>query len=157
MHDPDSEQVVNFRLDLFLDTVTLCDNDAYEPNDNQFQATVLTDMTFTSSGNDWILELIGLESCRPGPSDWYALDIDQGDALSFLVRFSGADGDIDAFLYDPDLATLDSGESSSDDEVLMFPTGAAPATGRYFVEVLMYTADTASSYDLVVTSDRPFP
>jgi hypothetical protein len=155
--DPEAEQVVDYRLDLFADAFVPCDDDAYEPNDNSHRATVLSDMTFVPSGPDWVLSLSGLQVCKPGPSDWYAIDLDLGDALSMLLRFSNADGDIDASLYDENFDTIDTGTTGSDDELLEFGAGGAPMTGRYYLEVFMYTSNRTNTYDLVVTTDRPLP
>jgi hypothetical protein len=152
-HSADAEDVVDYHLDVSKEVFTICDADAYEPNDYEEQATVLTDMPFTQSGSDWILELAGFQICNPGPYDWFALDLLQGDLVTVAIFFADANGDIDMFLYDSAGTQLDSGTSTSDNEDVTFSNGA-PADGRYYVMVKMYSATTDSVYDLKVTANR---
>jgi hypothetical protein len=150
----DAEDIIDYHLDVSHEVFTLCDTDAYEPDDIEEQATVLSDMQFTQVGNDWVLELSGFQICNPGPFDWFAADLLQGDVVTFEVLFIDNDGDIDAHLYDSTGTQLDYGTSTSDNEVLDFGTGGAPADGRYYVRVKMYSSNNDSVYDLKVTADR---
>ena len=151
----DAEDIIDYHLDVSKETFTLCDTDAYEPNDIEAQATVLSDMQFAQQGSDWVLELSGFQICNPGPFDWFAVDLLQGDMVTFDVLFIDADGDIDAHLYDSSGTQLDYGSSTSDNETLDFVDhGGAPADGRYYLRVKMYSSSTESVYDLKVTADR---
>lgn len=151
----DAEDIVDYHLDVSQETFVLCDTDAYEPNDNEAQATVLSDMQFTQSGSDWILELSGFTICNPGPFDWFAMDLLQGDMVSVEVLFTNADGDIDAHLLDSAGDTVDSGTTVSDNETVDFvDDGGVPADGRYYVRVKMYSSNNDSVYDIKVTADR---
>ncbi len=153
-HSGDAEEIIDYHLDVSKETFTLCDTDAYEPNDNEQQATVLSDMQFSQSGSDWILELSGLHICKPGPEDWFALDLLQGDQVTVEIFFTNSDGDIDMYMYDPTGGTVDSSTTTGNTEVVTFSTGSAPADGRYYVRVYMYTSNKDNAYDLKVTADR---
>ena len=153
-HSADAEDIIDYHLDVSSEVFTLCDTDAYEPDDIEAQATVLSDMQFTQSGSDWILELSGFMICNPGPFDWFALDLLQGDMVTVDVLFTDADGDIDAHLYDSSGTQLDYGSSTSDNETLDFGTGGAPEDGRFYVRVKMYSSSTDSVYAIKVTADR---
>jgi hypothetical protein len=150
----DAEDIIDYHLDLAMETFTLCDTDAYEPNDFEEQATVLSDMQFTQSGSDWILELQDFQICNPGPFDWFALDLLQGDMVTVDIFFIDNDGDIDMHLYDSAGTQLDYSSSTSDNETVDFGTTGAPEDGRFYVRVKMYSSSTDSVYDLKVTADR---
>jgi hypothetical protein len=154
-----AEDIVNYHLTLELEPFTPCDDDAYEPNDSREEATLVTDLPFTQVGSDWVLELLDFQACRPGPVDWFAFDLEEGTVLTILVRFIDADGDIDISFYDPDESWLDGGSSTTDNEEIVFDaTDPIPQTGRYTLKVFPFSSFTGlTTYDLVVTADRPFP
>ena len=154
-HQAGSDQVVDYRLDLYTDSFSPCDNDAQEPNDNAYQATDLNALAGDPGGGTWSHSLPGLELCDPGPADWFAVELEAGDSLGVDLRFDHSAGDIDARLYDPNLDQVDSSASASDDEHLETPAAGAAQTGRHYIEVYMYSDDVTSSYDLEVDASRP--
>jgi hypothetical protein len=156
-HTADAEDIVNYHLDVSKETFTLCDTDAYEPNDFEEQATVLTDMQFSQVGADWVLELLNLTVCKPGPEDWFALDLLAGDQITVEIFFTNSNGDIDMYMYDSTGGTVDSSTTTANTEEVTFTSGSAPADGRYYVKVYMYTSNQDNTYDLKVTSNRAFP
>ncbi len=148
--------IIDYHLDVVVDSFTPCDDDFLEPNDDTGQATVVTEMDFLPAGADYVLFIDQLEICNPGPVDWYALDLEEGVHVSCAVAFE-VGKDIDIYLYAEDGTTLiDSAAGGSNPEMVDFEPDGVPATGRYYLEVRLYSSGTSSSYDLTVTSDTPF-
>jgi hypothetical protein len=147
---------VTAHLDLAVSGFVPCDSDVFEPNDSAAQATVLTELPFQPVGSNWQLVVNSLTVCKPGTADWYAFDLEAGSHLSVSVAFP-AGKDIDIYLYGPDgVDELDSGAGTSNPEVVDFSGDPVPGTGRYYLEVVLWTSNSSSTYQITATSDRPF-
>jgi len=118
-----------------------CTSDAYEPNDTDSAAVPLTDGNYP-----------GLFACS-GDDDWYELTLLGGEAATIELAFSDAEGDIDAYFWDPTVTSvLTSGETTDDDEVFSYPV---VIDGTYYVQVALIV-DSGSvpgnPYEMTVTS-----
>jgi hypothetical protein len=85
-----------------------CEVDSAEPNDARIDAVELID------------HLEGDLTLCPGDVDWYVLDVTPSESYSIDAVFSAAEGDLDLFVYQPDLVLLASGETIGDDEQVAF-------------------------------------
>ena len=138
--DAGSEPGNSYAID--FDVVsTICVEDAYEPDNNLQNATVVT------AG---LIE--DLSACSG--SDWFAIDVATAETLTATASFEHAEGDIDLRLYDDGGAELLSSESADDDEQVIFNS---TATGTYYVEVELFAdlggdAGNAYSLDLAVVA-----
>ena len=88
----------------------------------------------------------------PYDEDYYALDLNAGDALQVDARFVHASGDVDLRLYSPAGAQVAKSLSNSDDESLSY---AVTAAGAYVLKVALdpYAADDevpGNGYELEV-------
>lgn len=94
-------------------------------------------------------------------SDWFAVDLQAGVEATITLRFSHADGDIDATLYTPDNAFATSGTSSNDDEVIRYtPMANGVHTLRVYgfrVERNTYTVDLEVGEPVDCDDDRVEP
>ncbi|MBN2493204.1 MAG: PPC domain-containing protein, partial [Deltaproteobacteria bacterium] len=118
-----------------------CIDDAREPNDDVASASAVQQ---DAPWADMVL-------CA-GTEDYYAIVASEGDAISALIDFVHADGDLDLELIGPDGSTVVASSASSDDgEVIEdFDVDAADA-GTYTFRVFGHTADDQNVYDLLVT------
>lgn len=133
-----AEDGANYSFSADLSTLASCPVDPFEPNELASDAVRITP-SFTQ----------GLGICN-GDNDWFEFRATAGDAIDVQVLFSNADGDVDAFLYDPSGGRVAAGETVSDNETL---NHTASTTGIYTVWVILFgegggpTADGVT-YDL---------
>lgn len=109
-----------------------CTADPGEPNEDEAQATPLP------RGSS------GPYSICPGDIDMYRFDVQAGEAVEVTVRFTHADGDLDALLLDASGATLATSASADDDELLRTRTAAA---GTLYLAVFGWQ-DASNGYEL---------
>jgi|GEM_PF-996841 len=132
-----------YDLDVFTFDTNTCTDDGDEDNDTQGSASALA--VGLSSG---------LVSC-PLDEDWYAFTLTAGDTATVDILFPQADGDLDAFLYDPAGTLLDSSTTTTNDEQLAV---TAATSGQLFVQVVL-TADqgpnVGNGYDVDLTTSAP--
>ncbi len=103
-----------------------------EPNDGFENATNVTDGYYAD------LEI------TDGDTDFYAVELDQGDELEASIYFSHATGDLDMRVYDETQEQLLDSTSATDNETI---TLSSDAGGTYFVEVYGFD-DATAPYDL---------
>ncbi len=114
---------------------TGCVDDGYEDNDTCGAARKVTPGTYRN-----------LQICS-GDDDYFAVDLQAGDALTMDILFSHDLGDLDVTLYDADcLTTLDTSHSTSDNERVAH-TAAADVTAK--LRVYGYQG-AENSYEIVV-------
>jgi hypothetical protein len=115
---------------------TTLDDDAFEDNDDSAAAVALGESSNT-----------GLIAC-PGDSDFFALDLLEGQLLATDAMFDAVEGDVDVYLLDPSGALLLSSVSASSDEWIDY---VVPADGIHLLEIVL-AADAGvvpgNSYDL---------
>lgn len=126
-----------YSLSLTLDLVDdVCLDDDFAPNFDSSSAAVIE----AGSENDLVL-------C-PYTSDWFAIDLNAGQALKLDVLFTHSLGNIDAILYDGGGAVLDRSASVTDNEQLIY--NATSAT-RVYAHVYPGLANDYLTYDLTAT------
>jgi protocatechuate 3,4-dioxygenase beta subunit len=117
------------------------DNDEFEPNDSPDTATDVSVGRFREIPN---LEIV------QGESDYFAVELDEGDSIGAAIDFSDAEGDLDLALYDPDNSQLDLSQSVSDSETVSVSN--VDQSGTYLVEVYGF-AGASASYDLTIVTE----
>ena len=110
-------------------------DDRFEPNDAVGQATPLEpgeydDLTITE-----------------GDVDFYAVDVEAGDAISASLNFSHAQGDLDLYVLSPAAEVVARNVTETDDENV---SAVAAQSGTYYVAVVGFENATAR-YDLGLT------
>ncbi len=116
---------------------TCADEDAFEPNDAQTQARVVS-----------IGSAVDAFAC-PADPDWFAVDVQSGCSITVTTTFVNDDGDLDIALYGPDGVEVASSAGVADDETV---TWDAVTTGKYAVEVMPY-GDAQNAFTLTTTVD----
>ena len=118
-----------------------CPRDAFEENDTEGGAAVLTGAQLQEG-------LYGLSLC-PGDLDWYRVDLTCGQNMTLLMTFTHADGDLDLIVFGPTGSEpVAQGVSADDDETVAVEN--VPVSGPYFVRVQGWPIDqTQNSYDLL--------
>lgn len=94
--------------------------DRFEPND-EFDTAAFVD-------EGWYSDL----TVRDGGTDFYAIDLEEGDRLEAWIEFAHAESNLDLVVYDPDRRILDVSDSADDFEDV---TAEAPRSGTYYVAV----------------------
>ncbi|HSA24141.1 MAG TPA: PPC domain-containing protein, partial [Myxococcota bacterium] len=155
-----ADDIVDYRLEVVLDTFVPCDDDAFEPNDSAATASALDGERWQPVLDQWVLDLSGLYACRAGaanPPDWYSFWLAAGTHLSVSVSFPVA-RNADVYLYGPDGTTLlDSSAASANPEVVDFGAFGAPADGVYYLKVLAKDqVNNSFAYAMSLVSDRAF-
>jgi len=108
----------------------------FEPNDDFENASILGPGSY---GGFEITE---------NDIDIYGVELDSGETLSASIRFAHAEGDLDAFLFDPTQSEeLQAGISETDDENI---THVATESGTYYLVVVGYQGATAP-YNLTIS------
>ena len=117
-------------------------DDQYEPNDEPSQASTITQFDGP------------LYAC-PADADWFVLSVTAGDRVRVGLRFSGAEVDLDLYLYGPSAQgpRAFSLSSNSDSEVAEFVARADGAAG---VLVVPYGIGEGT-YQLTVKVDSGAP
>lgn len=113
-------------------------NDAYEPNDDYFSASLIG-----------IGSISGLGVCSD--DDYYDLFLSAGDPLSVDVLFQQAEGDIDVVLLDSTDTVVASSAGIVSNEHLVY---SVPSDDFYTLGVYLYGdagSQTGNSYSLVVS------
>lgn len=114
-----------------------CADKSSEPNNTGATATALTGEGF----------IPGWEICYPGDIDHYALSLDNGDRLTFKIKFFHKKGDLDMALVDPDGSVIRESRSEDDDETVSLNV---QKKGRYVVGVYGFGTAT-NKYDIDLT------
>lgn len=114
-----------------------CTDKDVEPNNTGATAT----MAALKYSTDWTI-------CYPGDIDQYYVDVKAAQNLSIKIKFTNANGDIDAALLNPEGQIIMTSRSTSDIELLSL-TGA-PADARYYFVVYGFNGAT-NRYDLDVS------
>jgi hypothetical protein len=120
-------------------------DDAYEPNDSEYQAYDL------SSWEGYALSEIAGRGLQ-ADEDWYSIYVDgNADSLEVVLRFDHGAGDIDLELYDAWGDRISYSQSSSDGERI---TVYDPAPGYYQGRV--YAASRGNTSDRTWRTDGSF-
>ncbi|RDV36350.1 hypothetical protein DV096_19210 [Bradymonadaceae bacterium TMQ3] len=121
---------VPYKLDVEVEDGPLCEPDWIGENGSVATAYELTEegvLTGEQSG------LVGLRACEL-ESDFYSIDLSEGDTLEWEIVFASAEGELDLRLLGPDGSTvLDSDESTGGSKVV---STTADADGTYYLEVV---------------------
>jgi len=120
-----------------------CVDDGFEPNDELLAATNLGE-------GEWL----GLTMCGEG-TDWYKIDLRDGDTMDIRLDFDDDEGDIDIAVYEEDFAYVGGSFGVGDiEEIGLVALGDATA----YVNVYMYSDDgfeqVGNEYDLTMTIDE---
>ena len=94
--------------------------DRFEPNDHLDQPSMISEGAY------------GDLTVRKGDNDLYVIDLEEGDRLETTIEFDHAEGDLNLAVFDPDIAEIDSSNSSSDGEEL---TLVAEQEGEHYISV----------------------
>lgn len=112
--------------------------DRFEPNDSFDTATPVSPGTYSD------LTVVH------GESDYYRIELDQGDQLNATILFDHSDGDLDFYVLDPDRNFVEGSFSVTDNENIVI---TAQKTGTYYV--IVYGFDGASApYTLQVNPSQ---
>ncbi len=112
-----------YSMTISVQTPPMCVEDRLEDNDDAMTPAMIGPMSVG-----------GLNLC-PGDDDWFAFSARAGDAVTIDVLFTDNEGDVDAALYDPAGAVIDTGVTASDNEQL---THDVTTNGTYAVRVYLY-------------------
>jgi len=96
-----------------------CTDDDLEPNDSSSNATSLSRSSITQGGEDSFF--LQKKICDNN-EDWYCVNANSGDTVSWDVEFDHGKGDLDAFIVDPTGTQVASSTSNTDDENVSFTT-----------------------------------
>ena len=80
----------------------------------------------------------------PNDDDWILFDVCEGGTITIDIRFTHADGDIDAYLYDPNEFYESSSTTNTDDENIVVNNASA---GRYALKIYGFSG-AENTYDL---------
>ena len=131
-----------YALDVSIGVPAICPVDAFEENDTDTAAVLLSEGTHT-----------GLHVCN-SDADWYLIPLAAGRVLTVESNFSHAEGDLDLSLQRSGGRVVARAGAGTDTETL--GPFRAPVTDNYYLEIPVYN-DTGSvvgnSYDLDVTID----
>ena len=135
----------NASYTLSIDRVTAAETDASEPNWDAASADRITDGRYD-------------RELTVGDTDWYAIDLEAGDTLAVITRFSNAAGNLDLTVRhnrddDDYLEYVEGVDSNTDNEQVAF---TARHNGTYYINVEGRNRDTTSApYTLI--ADRVTP
>lgn len=122
---------VPYTLEVDIQDGPPCLDDSLEPNNDGTQATVIP-IADARLGTDNVVT--GLRLCD-ADSDWFEIDLQEGDVIRWDVTFNNAQGNIDAFIIAPDQTTvLASGIGDTGTESLSYTVGTGEA-GTYYLKV----------------------
>lgn len=110
-----------------------CTDDVFEGvgNDSAATAAVIDAAAAATGGEN---ALVGMRVCDLD-KDYYGISLSDGDTIRWEVRHLFADGDLDAFIIDPDGATIRvPGTSTTDNETVEYTVPAGGA-GVYYLLV----------------------
>lgn len=120
-----------------------CMDDVFEPNDELLAATNLGEGSWE-----------GLTMCGEG-TDWYKIDLRDGDTMDIDLSFIDAEGDIDMAVYVEDGSYVGGSFSVTDYESISL---IALEDATAYVNVYMYADDgveqVGNTYDLTMTIDE---
>ncbi len=112
-----------------------CVDDAIEPNDDALTAAPAGDS-----------DMISAEICTTDEVDVYGIDLNVGDELTVVHRFSNAQGNLDLTLFTPSQASIVSKDNIND--------GPAYTFGFDDEETLTYTAEESGTHYLLVFNNN---
>ncbi|MEL6178232.1 MAG: pre-peptidase C-terminal domain-containing protein, partial [Myxococcota bacterium] len=132
----------SYSLDVLTEGST-CDDDPQEDNDSREDATRLDMGTFTE------------QAICPGDDDWYAVELNAGEALTAALAFTHADGDLDLQMVNEAGIVIASSVSLTDnEEATIEPVETA---GIVYVRAYGFQ-DASNTYTLTLTRiDAPNP
>ncbi len=112
-----------------------------------------TSASEVGDGNTRGAQFGGLILC-PHDTDWYYVDVQEGDGLEVRISFAHADGNLDLRLYRPNnegvLEVLDTSRSTTNDETVYLRTNSGTSR-RYYVQVYrMIPSDEPATYSMTV-------
>ncbi len=123
---------VPYSLDVKIEAGPLCQDDRFVGNSSADAAQPISRAGVLDQTES---ALMGLKICDSS-EDWFSIELQEGDALKWDVRFNHMDGDIDAYLVGPDKVTvLDSALAENVDESLEYTVGVGGA-GTYYLKVV---------------------
>lgn len=122
---------VPYALEVDIQDGPPCVDDSREPNNSGTEATVIP-IADARLGTDNVIT--GLRVCDTD-SDWFAIDLEEGDEIRWDITFDNAQGNLDAFIIAPDQTTvLAAGDSDADTESVTY-TVATGEAGTYYLRV----------------------
>jgi hypothetical protein len=120
---------VPYSLDVQTQTGPACEDDDREPNNGPQNAVEITRSGVLDGLESSLLDL---KICD-NDTDWYQIDLQNGDQLEWVTTFEHAEGDIDVELIGSDGSTvLDESTSTSDNETV---STTASSSGTYYLKV----------------------
>ena len=137
-------------LDVDVQVVTgivtpgVCEDDAFEPNNDAAHAAGLTSGTYALSICDTALSKLD--------EDWFAVPLVLGQTLSLTAQFKTSGGDIDLAVYKVDnpKAAVAVADSADDDEVLSYPV---TEPGTYLIRIFGVAQQKyANPYTLILST-----
>lgn len=126
-----------------IDAIPAAACDFGEPNNDRTMATPLDPVAAQSAA-----------ICGNGDRDFFSLQVADGEALSFAIRFAqeGGRGDLDMRLLDVDGNIVARSLSTDADELIACPGASPPcptlAAGNYFIEVFGFSPDVENGYTI---------
>ncbi|WP_277552278.1 pre-peptidase C-terminal domain-containing protein [Halobaculum limi] len=135
----------NASYTLSIDRVTAAETDASEPNWDPASAAQITEGRYD-------------RELTTGDTDWYAIDLNAGDTLAVITRFSNDAGNLDLTVRtnrddDDYLEYVEGASSNSDNEQVAF---TARHNGTYYIHIDGRDRDTTNApYTLI--ADRVTP
>ena len=135
---PDSENDYFMLVDRTQGQVD-CNDDAGEENDNQQQARRIEEGSLDGT-------------ICPGDEDWYAVHVNAGGALSALVEFQNAQGNLDLEVLNPQGRVVGSSATDGDSETV--EVSEVEQSGLYLVRIFS-PRGADNDYELTVVVDDP--
>ncbi len=124
-----------FLLRYYTGSTTSEYDDIYEENDVLSEATILT------QGSYYGLILNGTDL------DIYRVSFTSGTLIEVYILFDQDEGDLDLYLYDTFLDSVNYSNSETDNEYVSY---LPPISGYYTILIKSYTNDTYQPYDLII-------
>ncbi|MEZ4461081.1 MAG: PPC domain-containing protein [bacterium] len=121
---------VPYTLEVDIQDGPPCVDDVNEPNDDATNAVIIP-ASGAAAGTSNIIT--GGKVCDAN-QDWYAIDLVEGDEIRWEVKFSNAQGNLDAFLIGPSNNVIASSVTNNDLETVTYTVGVGEA-GTYYLRV----------------------
>jgi hypothetical protein len=117
-----------------------CNDDAGEENDNREQARLIEEGSLNGT-------------ICPGDEDWYAVHVNAGGAISALIEFTNAQGNLDLEVLNPEGEVV--GSSTNDDaDTETVEVSEVEQSGLYLVRIFSPRGGE-NDYELTVIVDAP--
>lgn len=121
---------VPYSLEVDIQDGPPCVDDANEPSDDPTNAYAISGAD-AKLGTDNIIT--GAKVCDSN-QDFYAIDLTEGDTIKWEVKFSNAQGNLDAYLLGPTNSVIASSTTNNDIETVTYTVGTGEA-GTYYLRV----------------------